>query len=96
MSPFTLATISQRSSRQTQLPLWRRTILIVEDEPLIALDLHAALQAAGAGLIAATNSAEALALFRRRIIALFLAVVYAATLLPSRAGQMVRPTQITK
>ena len=36
------------------------SILIVEDEPLIALDLHAALSAAGAGVIAATDATEAL------------------------------------
>jgi PleD family two-component response regulator len=42
-----------------------KTILIVEDEPLVALDLHAALRAAGASLIAATNAAEALKLIRR-------------------------------
>lgn len=40
-------------------------VLIVEDEPLIALDLHAALSAAGAGIIAATETAEALRLIRR-------------------------------
>jgi DNA-binding response OmpR family regulator len=45
------------------------TILIVEDEPLIALHLHAALLASGAGLIAATSSAEALALIRRNDVA---------------------------
>ena len=45
------------------------TILIVEDEPLIALDLHAALRAAGAGLIAATSRSEALTLIRRNDVA---------------------------
>jgi DNA-binding response OmpR family regulator len=45
-----------------------KTILIVEDEPLVALDLHAALRAAGASLIAATNAAEALRLIRRNEI----------------------------
>ena len=45
-----------------------KTILIVEDEPLVALDLHAALRAAGASLIAATNAAEALKLIRRNEI----------------------------
>jgi CheY-like chemotaxis protein len=44
------------------------SILIVEDEPLIALDLHAALYAAGAGIIAATNAKEALRLIRRNEI----------------------------
>ena len=37
----------------------------MEDEPLIALDLHAALCAVGAGIIAATDAAEALRLIRR-------------------------------
>ena len=49
-------------------PLAGKTILIVEDEPLIALDLHAALRAAGAGLIAATTTLEALSLIRRNEI----------------------------
>jgi len=44
------------------------SILIVEDEPLIALDLHAALHAAGAGIIAATNAKEALRLISRNEI----------------------------
>jgi len=44
------------------------SILIVEDEPLIALDLHAALYAAGAGIIAATNAKEALRLISRNEI----------------------------
>src|SRR5438876_12270978 len=43
-------------------------ILIVEDEPLIALDLHAALCAAGAGIIAATDATEALRLISRNEI----------------------------
>jgi DNA-binding response OmpR family regulator len=37
----------------------------VEDEPLIALDLHAALFDAGAGIIAATDAKEALRLINR-------------------------------
>jgi DNA-binding response OmpR family regulator len=41
-----------------------KSVLIVEDEPVIALDVHAALNAAGASIIAATNSAEALELIR--------------------------------
>src|SRR5437660_4486846 len=44
------------------------SILIVEDEPLIALDLQAALCAVGAGIIAATDAAEALRLIRRNEI----------------------------
>jgi CheY-like chemotaxis protein len=37
-----------------------RSILIVEDEPLIALEVHAALSAAGASIVAATRSSEAM------------------------------------
>jgi DNA-binding response OmpR family regulator len=44
------------------------SIMIVEDEPLIALDLHAALCAVGAGIIAATDAAEALRLISRNEI----------------------------
>ena len=44
------------------------SIMIVEDEPLIALDLHAALCAVGAGIIAATDAAEALRLIARNEI----------------------------
>jgi DNA-binding response OmpR family regulator len=69
MPTFRLATVSQRSTLELELPLRGRTILIVEDEPLIALDLHAALRAAGADLIAATSSAEALTLIRRNDMA---------------------------
>jgi DNA-binding response OmpR family regulator len=50
--------------RKRRLPLTDISVLIVEDEPLIALDLHAALSGAGASIIAATKSAEALALIR--------------------------------
>jgi len=39
-----------------------RSVLIVEDEPLIALDLHDALQEAGATILAATTVNEALEL----------------------------------
>ena len=37
-----------------------RSILIVEDEPLIALEVHAAFNAAGASIISAADSKEAL------------------------------------
>jgi CheY-like chemotaxis protein len=37
-----------------------RSILIVEDEPLIALEVHAAFRAAGASIISAADSKEAL------------------------------------
>ena len=36
-----------------------RSILIVEDEPLIALEVHAAFHAAGASIISAADSKEA-------------------------------------
>jgi DNA-binding response OmpR family regulator len=61
-----------RLSRSTRLArrgsLIGCSILIVEDEPLIALDLHAALCAVGAGIIAATDATEALRLIRRNEI----------------------------
>jgi len=37
-----------------------RSILIVEDEPLVALDVRAALNAAGASVVSAANCSEAL------------------------------------
>jgi DNA-binding response OmpR family regulator len=40
-------------------PLAGTSILIVEDEPLVALDIHATLSAAGASIISATTSSEA-------------------------------------
>ena len=43
-------------------PLWRRSILVVEDEPLIALDIHQTLAAAGASVLAATSLKDALEL----------------------------------
>ena len=46
-------------------PLWGRSVLIVEDEPLIALELHNALHDAGASILAATTMKEALALIAR-------------------------------
>jgi DNA-binding response OmpR family regulator len=54
-----------RSETAGRISLTGVCVLIVEDEPLIALDLHAALSAAGAGLIAATDTDEALRLIRR-------------------------------
>jgi DNA-binding response OmpR family regulator len=69
MRTFTLVAVIHRPERIAPVgPLSGRTVLIVEDEPLIALDLHAALRATGADLIAATRSAEALALIRRNDI----------------------------
>lgn len=71
MSQLKLVSISH-SPRSTNLSgrssLWGCSILIVEDEPLIALDLHAALSAAGAGIIAATDATEALRLISRNEI----------------------------
>jgi DNA-binding response OmpR family regulator len=43
-------------------PLFGRSVLIIEDEPLIALELHDALQKAGASILAATTVKDALAL----------------------------------
>jgi len=43
-------------------PLFGRSVLVVEDEPLIALELHDVLHAAGASTFAATNIEEALEL----------------------------------
>jgi DNA-binding response OmpR family regulator len=43
-------------------PLLGRSVLIVEDEPLIAPELHSALHDAGASIIAATNIKDALEL----------------------------------
>jgi DNA-binding NtrC family response regulator len=37
-----------------------RSVLIVEDEPLIALEVHAAFNAAGASIISAADTQEAL------------------------------------
>jgi DNA-binding response OmpR family regulator len=39
--------------------LWRKSILIVEDEPLIALGVHGALNAAGASILSASSVREA-------------------------------------
>jgi CheY-like chemotaxis protein len=41
-------------------PLRDRSILVVEDEPLIALELHAALSRAGASVLAGTSLDEAM------------------------------------
>lgn len=41
-------------------PLCGRAILIVEDEPLITLEVHAAFSAAGASIVSASDGAEAL------------------------------------
>jgi DNA-binding response OmpR family regulator len=60
--------LSRPANLAGQRPLVGCSILIVEDEPLIALDLHAALFEAGAGIIAATDAKEALRLIRRNEI----------------------------
>ena len=46
-------------------PLLGRSVLIVEDEPLIALDLHDTLHKAGASILAAITIKEALELIAR-------------------------------
>ena len=46
-------------------PLLGRSVLIVEDEPLIALDLHDTLHKAGATILAATTIKEAFELIAR-------------------------------
>lgn len=43
-------------------PLKGRSVLVVEDEPLIELDLHQALSSAGASVLAATSLKDALEL----------------------------------
>ena len=43
-------------------PLYGRSVLVVEDEPLIALDVHRTLRAAGASVLAATSLNDALEL----------------------------------
>jgi DNA-binding response OmpR family regulator len=45
-------------------PLWNRSVLVIEDEPLIALEIHRAVSAAGASVVAATTIREAIALIR--------------------------------
>jgi CheY-like chemotaxis protein len=45
-------------------PLLDVSVLIVEDEPLIALDLHETLRKAGASIIASTTIDDALSLIR--------------------------------
>ena len=63
----TMATVPAPPSPAVRSPAQLRasTILIVEDEPLVALHLHAVLREAGAGLIAATTADEALRLMSR-------------------------------
>ena len=50
------------SRRGSQSILARKSILIVEDEPLVALDLHATLSTVGASLISAATASEAITL----------------------------------
>ena len=54
--------IPSDSRRGSQSILARKSILIVEDEPLVALDLHATLSTVGASLISAATSGEAIKL----------------------------------
>ena len=58
----------QRRPPTGRISLVGVSVLIVEDEPLIALDLHAALSAAGAGITAAANAAEALRMIRSNAV----------------------------
>jgi DNA-binding response OmpR family regulator len=60
-----MATVPLGTKRASDTQLRGRTILIVEDEPIVALHLHASLHEVGAGLIAATSAEEALRLIRR-------------------------------
>ena len=60
--------VSRPTNLASRSSLLGCSILIVEDEPLIALDLHASLRAAGAGIIAATDAREALRLISRNEI----------------------------
>ena len=63
-----MATVPLGPKRASDARLRGRTILIVEDEPIVALHLYASLQEVGAGLIAATSAEEALRLIRRNDI----------------------------
>jgi DNA-binding response OmpR family regulator len=60
-----MATVPLTSPPSSHAQLLANTILIVADEPLVALHLHSALREAGAGLIAATTADEALRLISR-------------------------------
>jgi len=44
----------------SRIALTGRSILVVEDEPLIALEVHAAFKATGASIVSAANTREAL------------------------------------
>ena len=63
-----MATVPLGPKRASDARLRGRTILIVEDEPIVALHLYASLQEVGAGLIAATSAEEAVRLIRRNDI----------------------------
>ena len=54
--------MKSRLSRSPPGPLARQSILIVEDEPLVALDGHRVLSAAGASIISAATPGEAIKL----------------------------------
>ena len=54
--------MKSRLSRSPPGPLARQSILIVEDEPLVALDVHRVLSAAGASIISAATPGEAIKL----------------------------------
>jgi CheY-like chemotaxis protein len=54
--------MKSRLSRSPAGPLAQQSILIVEDEPLVALDVHRVLSAAGASIISAATPGEAIKL----------------------------------
>ena len=54
--------MKSRLSRSPAGPLAQQSILIVEDEPLVALDVHRVLNAAGASIISAATPGEAIKL----------------------------------
>ena len=54
--------MTTRISQSRSEPLAHQSILIVEDEPLVALDVHRVLSAAGASIISASSPGEAIKL----------------------------------
>ena len=57
--PFSKRIHADGSPNPTPSALLGKSILIVEDEPLVALGVHSALSAAGASIISAGTAAEA-------------------------------------
>ena len=60
--PIPKRTHADGSPNPTPSVLLGKSILVVEDEPLVALDVHGALSAACASIISATTAAEAVKL----------------------------------